>query len=170
MTNDKKPTNSKFTPWIVYAIVFTAFVGLTYYKGVNFVEPTKISSSKFDDLLNSGKIENVNVYNKTDGEAFLTVAALKEKEFSKVALDVNKKVNKGPHFIFDIGNDEIFQNKLAKAAAEGKLKEYDFKPKSDWLGYFFDALPLILILGIWLIIMRRMSGSAGGPEIGRAHV
>lgn len=162
MTNNKKPTNSKFTPWIVYGVVFSIFVGLTYFKGVNFVEPTKISSSKFDELLNSGKIANVNVFNKTDGEAFLTAEALKDKQFSKVAINAQGKTNKGPHFIFDIGNDEIFQNKLSKASAEGKLKEYDFKPKSDWLQYFFDALPLIIILGIWLFIMRRMSGGGAG--------
>ncbi|MBC7494429.1 MAG: ATP-dependent zinc metalloprotease FtsH, partial [Flavobacterium sp.] len=84
------------------------------------------------------------------------------KQFSKVAINAQGKTNKGPHFIFDIGNDGIFQNKLSKASAEGKLKEYDFKPKSDWLQYFFDALPLIIILGIWLFIMRRMSGGGAG--------
>ena len=111
MANDKKPTNSKFTPWIVYGLVFSIFIGLTYYKGISLLEPVQITSSKFDELLNSGKINKVIVYDKTDGEAYLTESALKEKQFEKISKEIGTgKTNKGPHFIFDIGNEEIFQN------------------------------------------------------------
>ena len=162
MANDKKPTTSKFSPWIIYGIVFSIFIGLTYFKGSNFSNPTKISASKFDELLNGGKIEKVNVFDKTEGEAYLTQGALKEKQFEKNSKDVSGKLNKGPHFTFDIGNDEIFQNKLAKASADGKLKEYNFDKKIDWVEQLIGFIPIILILGIWLFIMKRMSGGGSG--------
>ena len=162
MANDKKPTTSKFSPWIIYGIVFSIFIGLTYFKGSNFSDPTKISASKFDELLNGGKIEKVNVFDKTEGEAYLTQGALKEKQFEKNSKDVSGKLNKGPHFTFDIGNDEIFQNKLAKASADGKLKEYNFDKKIDWVEQLIGFIPIILILGIWLFIMKRMSGGGSG--------
>ena len=162
MANDKKPTNSKFSPWIIYGIVFSIFIGLTYFKGSNFSDPSKISASKFDELLISGKIDKVNVFDKTEGEAYLTPSALKEKQFEKNSKDASGKLNKGPHFIFDIGNDEIFQNKLAKASADGKLKEYNFDKKIDWVEQLIGFIPIILILGIWLFIMKRMSGGGAG--------
>ena len=142
MANDKKPTTSKFSPWIIYGIVFSIFIGLTYFKGSNFSDPTKISASKFDELLNGGKIEKVNVFDKTEGEAYLTQGALKEKQFEKNSKDVSGKLNKGPHFTFDIGNDEIFQNKLAKASADGKLKEYNFDKKIDWVEQLIGFIPI----------------------------
>ena len=64
--------------------------------------------------------------------------------------------------MFDIGNDEIFQKKLETAVAEGKLKDYNFMPKSNWSEIFFSLLPILIIVGIWIFIMRRMSGGAGG--------
>jgi cell division protease FtsH len=64
--------------------------------------------------------------------------------------------------VFDIGNDEIFQKKLETAVAEGKLKDYNFMPKSNWSEIFFSLLPILIIVGIWIFIMRRMSGGAGG--------
>ncbi len=162
MTNDKKPNNSKFSPWIIYGIIFSIFIGLTYFKGSTFSDPTKISASKFDSLLNSGKIEKVNVFDKTEGEAYLTQSALNEKQFEKNSKDLSGKLNKGPHFTFDIGNDEIFQNKLAKANADGKLKEYNFDKKIDWIEQLIGFLPIILIVVIWLFIMKRMSGGGAG--------
>ncbi len=162
MANDKKPINTKFSPWIIYGIIFSIFIGLTYFKGSNYSDPTKISASKFDELLNGGKIDKVNVFDKTEGEAYLTQSALKEKQFEKNSKDISGKLNKGPHFTFDIGNDEIFQNKLAKASADGKLKEYNFDKKIDWVEQLIGFLPIILILVIWLFIMKRMSGGGAG--------
>ena len=161
MANEKKPVNSKYTPWIVYGIVFSVFVGLTYFKGVTYIEPVKISSSKFDALLQEGKIEKVIVYDKAMGEAYLTEQARGEKQFEKIAL-VQKKPNLGPHFSFEIGNEELFQNKLSKAHDEGKLKDFSFDTKTDWSARLFDYLPFIVLIGLWIYIMRRMSGGAGG--------
>ena len=76
--------------------------------------------------------------------------------------------NKGPHYSFEIGNDEIFQNKLDKAVKDGKLKDYRFEPKSNWSELLQMILPFVLIIGIWIFIMRRMSGGAGGG--GGGHI
>ncbi|NBU81827.1 MAG: ATP-dependent zinc metalloprotease FtsH, partial [Flavobacteriaceae bacterium] len=109
-----------------------------------------------------GQIEKVIVYNKTEGEAYLTKAALKEKENKKVATDMMGNLNKGPHYSFDIGNDQSFQNNIEKAAKEGKIKDYDFKAKSNWSELLMTLLPFIIIIGLWVLIMRRMSGGAAG--------
>ena len=162
MANEKKPNNFKISPWIIYVVVIIGFIALNYYGGAGFQDTTKISYSKFSEYLNKGQIEKVIIYNKTEGEAYLTKEALKDKSNAKVAKDMLGNVNKGPHYSFDIGNDQSFQNNIEKAAKEGKIKDYDFKAKSNWGELLMTLLPFIIIIGLWVLIMRRMSGGAGG--------
>ena len=162
MANEKKPFNFKFSPWMIYVLVIIGFFGLNYMGGSGFQDTTKISYSKFNEYLNKGQIEKVIIYNKTEGEAYLTANALKDKSNEKVAKDFMGKMNKGPHYSFDIGNDEVFQNNVEKAKKEGKLKDFDFKPKSNWSELLITLLPFIIIIGLWVLIMRRMSGGGAG--------
>ena len=162
MANEKKPNNFKISPWLIYVIVIAGFIALNYFGGSSFQDTTKISYSKFNEFLNKGQIEKVIIYNKTEGEAFLTKAALKDKSNAKVAKDMLGNINKGPHYTFDIGNDEVFQNNIEKAKNEGKIKDFDFKAKSNWSELLITLLPFIIIIGLWVLIMRRMSGGAGG--------
>ena len=161
MSNEKK-SNFKISPWLIYTAVIAVFIALNYFGGSGFQETTKISYSKFTEYLDKGQIEKVVAYNKTEGEAYLTKAALRDKANAKVAKDMLGNANKGPHYTFDIGNDQVFQNKIEKAAQEGKIKDYDFKSKSNWSELLMSILPFIIIIGIWILIMRRMSGGAGG--------
>jgi cell division protease FtsH len=167
MANEKKSNNFKVSPWWIYAALIAVFFALNYFGGSNFQDATKITYSKFNEYLDKGQIEKVVVYNKTEGEAYLTKAALKDIAHKKVAKDMLGNVNKGPHYSFDIGNDEIFQNKIIKASQEGKLKIYDFKPKSNWTELLISLLPIIVIIGLWVLIMRRMSGGTGGAGGGQ---
>ena len=162
MANEKKPNNFKISPWLIYVLVIAGFIALNYFGGSGFQDTTKISYSKFNEYLNKGQIEKVIIYNKTEGEAYLTKSALEEKENKKVAKDMMGNVNKGPHYSFDIGNDEVFQNKIEKASDEGKIKSFEFKGKSNWSELLITLLPFIIIIGLWLLIMRRMSGGGGG--------
>ena len=162
MANDKKPNNFKISPWLIYVLVIAGFIALNYFGGSGFQDTTKISYSKFNEYLNKGQIEKVIIYNKTEGEAYLTKSALEEKENKKVAKDMMGNENKGPHYTFDIGNDEVFQNKIEKASDEGKIKSFEFKGKSNWSELLITLLPFIIIIGLWLLIMRRMSGGGGG--------
>ncbi len=162
MANQKKTNNFKISPWLIYVVVIIGFIALNYFGGSSFQDTTKISYSKFNEYLNKGQIEKVIIYNKTEGEAFLTKEALKDKANAKVAKDMMGSVNKGPHYSFDIGNDEVFQNNIEKAKADGKIKDFDFKGKSNWGELLMTLLPFVIIIGLWVLIMRRMSGGAGG--------
>ena len=163
MSDNKKPSGLKFSPWWISGAIIFMFILLNIFSSTSLQDPTIISSSKFDELLNSGQIEKVIVYNKVQAEAYLTAVALKDKTNSKVAKDpLFGGVNKGPHYTFEIADAQNFENKLIKAKPESKLKDYDFKLKSDWSELLVGFLPMILLIGVWLYFMRRMSGGAGG--------
>lgn len=169
MSEDKKPNNGlKFSPWWITGVVLFMLVALNLMGGTSIEDHSSISVSQFDAMLNRGDIQKVIVYNKTKAEAYLTEKAQKSKAHESVVKDVFGGINKGPHYIFDIGNDEIFEKELANAVAMKKLVSYKFDQKSDWSGYFFNFLPIIILIGVWLYFMRRMSaggGAGGGGQI-----
>lgn len=165
MAKDNNPNSNKFkvSPWLVYTAILLIFLFISYMTGgSSFQEPAQLTSSNFNSYLEKGQIEKVIVYNKTEAEVFLTPAALKDPANKKVAKDVFDSPNKGPHYTFIIGNDQLFQTKLEKAVAAGKLKDFNFLPKNNWSDIIISLLPIIIIIGVWIFIMRRMSGGAGG--------
>ena len=166
MANDNKqnPKKIKINPWVIYILVIGFLLLINVFTGgSSWQEPNMITTSKFNEVLEKGEVEKVIVYNKIEAEVFLTEDAVKEEKHKDVKNNFFNKENKGPHYKLDnIGNDEIFQNKLEAAKTEGKLKEYDLKSKSNWGDIFISFLPLIIIIGVWIFIMRRMSGGAGG--------
>ena len=57
----------------------------------------------------------------------------------------------------------LFQKKLEAAEEKGVSFTYEFVTvESRWLDVLLGFLPLILIIGVWLFIMRRMSGGGAG--------
>ncbi len=165
MANDNKPNPNKIkvSPWIVYGAIFFILMAISIFSGgSNFQEAAPTNSSKFNTLLEKGDVEKVIVYNKDEAEVYLTAKALKDSTNKAVAKDLLNRPSKGPHYVFNIGNDEIFQNQLVKAESEGKLKSHEFKQRSNWSDLLISLLPIIIIVGIWIFIMRRMSGGGAG--------
>ena len=165
MAKENNPTPNKFkvSPWLIYTAILLIFLFISFITGGSSIdEPGQLTSSKFNDYLEKGQIEKVIVYNKTEAEVFLTAAALKDAAHKKVSKDVFDRANKGPHYKFDIGNDQIFQNKLEKAVEEKKLKDFNFLPKNNWSDILISLLPIIIIIAVWIFIMRKMSGGGAG--------
>ncbi|AOW10889.1 ATP-dependent zinc metalloprotease FtsH [Flavobacterium gilvum] len=161
--NNQNPNKFKVSPWLVYTAILFIFLAISFLTGgSSFHEPAQLTSSKFNSYLEKGQIEKVIVYNKNEAEVYLNQKALSDPQHKSVAKDVLGNVNKGPHYSFDIGNDQIFQTKLEKAVAEGKLKDFNFLQKSNWTDLFVSLLPIIIIIGVWIFIMRKMSGGPGG--------
>jgi cell division protease FtsH len=163
MSKETKQNNFKFNPWWIYGVIAAIFFAMWVSGQSRWVEPTKTSVSKFYEFLDSNQVEKVIVYNKNSAEVFLKKGALSQKAHSKLPKeDLLGNPNAGPHYTLEIGNDEIFQNKLDQAQKEKRLSSYDYKTSSDWTD-LIGFLPIILLLGFWFFMMRRMSsGGAGG--------
>ncbi|MBC7641742.1 MAG: ATP-dependent metallopeptidase FtsH/Yme1/Tma family protein, partial [Flavobacterium sp.] len=165
MANDNKPNPKKIkiSPWWIYGgVIIIIFSWNLLRTDMNYSEPVKISSSEFSTFLDKGDINNVVVFEKTKAEIYLKPAALSDISHKDVRLNAFGKPNtKGPQYTIQIGNDEVFQNKLEKASVDGKLKEYSFAEKNELYDAFWSILPFLALIGIWIYIMRRMSGGNG---------
>jgi cell division protease FtsH len=164
MSKETKPNNFKFNPWWLYAGVASIFLVMWLTSSENRigVEPVKTSISKFYQYLDANQIDKVIIYNKNTAEIYLKKESLNLKEHSKIKKkDILEKPNLGPHYSTEIGNDELFQKRLDEAQKEGKIVSYDYKTPGDW-GNYLTLLSFVVIIGLWIFMMRRMSGGAGG--------
>ena len=161
--NNPNSNNFKVSPWLVYTAILLIFLTISFFTGgSNFQEPVKLEQPEFNALLDRGEVEKIIIYNKKDAEIYLTPAALKQASNKKVANNVLDQPNKGPHFILNLGDVQIFEKKLETAVTDGKLKNYKFDESSNWSEIIISLLPIIIIVGVWVFIMRRMSGGGGG--------
>ncbi|MFT5753940.1 MAG: ATP-dependent metalloprotease FtsH [Flavobacterium sp.] len=162
--NNKKP-NFKFSPWYIFLSVLALFFIIQLASsGVDLSNPKPTTISKFNQLLDLSQVEKVVVFNGKTAEIFLKKEVLSDEKYDGVNKDVLGKVNeKGPHYLLEnIGNEELFQKKLVEASDKGLITNYDFKSTGDWTEIFFSFLPILILVGVWIYMMRRMSGGAGG--------
>ncbi|RZJ75068.1 MAG: ATP-dependent metallopeptidase FtsH/Yme1/Tma family protein, partial [Flavobacterium sp.] len=162
MSNDNKPNKFKVNPWLIYGGVILLLIAINFVAGgASWNDPKPTTLSQFYKYLDSNQVEKV-VFNKTTAQVFLKPDALKDKTHKDVQKDILKNENKGPHYVLEIGNLELFQNKLDKAREEGKLAVYASEPESEWGNLFITLLPIIILVALWIFMMRRMSGGGAG--------
>ncbi|MCL9808583.1 ATP-dependent zinc metalloprotease FtsH [Flavobacterium luminosum] len=163
MSKETKQNNFKFNPWWIYGVIGAIFFAMWISGQSRWVEPQKTTVSKFYEYLDAGQVDKVIVYNKNSAEVFLKPEALKQKVHEKLPKkDLLNNPNLGPHYTLEIGNDEIFQNKLDEALKAKRITTYDYKTSSDFTDLLISLLPIIILVGFWLFMMRRMSGGGAG--------
>ena len=167
MTKKKKNLKTpKFNSYWIYALILVFFAS-TYFMGGdgNSTGSKKISITSFEKFLNKGEIKDVTVINKNIAQVTLNRDALNSPDHKKANSTnfLGQRNLNGPHYVFEIGNLELFQNKLEEAEKSGVQFNYDFKTvENKFLDYIIGFLPLIILVGLWFFFMRRMSGGAGG--------
>ena len=171
MTKKKKNVKTpKFNSYWIYALILVFFAS-TYFMGGdgNSTGTKKISITSFEKFLNKGEIKDVTVINKNIAQVTLNRDALNSPDHKKANSTnfLGQRNLNGPHYVFEIGNLELFQNKLEEAEKSGVQFNYDFKTvENKFLDYIIGFLPLIILVGLWFFFMRRMSGGArGGSQI-----
>ena len=166
MSKDKKPKNTKFNAYWIYGIAIVLFLAFNVFSG-GLGDSSGISTtpSQFFKYLRNGDVKKVEIVNKREALVYLTTKAANK--------DVHKKTKKeqlfqvgsgGPSYQFEFGDVQLFQKQLEDTIQEEQLDTVlDFKTETNaWGDILSSLIPFILIIGVWIFIMRRMSGG-GGP-------
>ncbi len=168
---EKKKNNSpkpKFNAYWIYGVIITLLLGMSMFGGDNsFQSVNKTNISEFERFLNDGDVSEIIVINKNLAQITLTTEALEKQVHERVKTKnfLGQENLRGPHYQFEVGNLELFQRKLEKAENNGVAFRYEFRTiENRWMDVLVSFLPIIVIIGIWIFLMRRMSGGgAGGP-------
>ena len=163
---DKKPKNSKFNAYWIYGIAIVLFLAFNVFSGgLGDSSGASTTPSQFFKYLRNGDVKKVEIVNKREALVYLTTKASNK--------DIHKKTKKeqlfpvgagGPSYQFEFGDVQLFQKQLEDTIQEEQLDTVlDFKTETNaWGDILSSLIPFILIIGVWIFIMRRMSGG-GGP-------
>ncbi len=159
------PKKTKFNFYWVYAIVFALFIGMQVFSAMSF-RPKKSSFRDFEQSLELGDVERVNIINEKTIQFYIREESLVDSERYEEVRNSNlsKEINPGPHYVFE----------MPATAFEDRLKDYyedrsqedqiavNYETRENFLGDIIGwILPLLLMIGVWVFIMRRMSGGGG---------
>ena len=166
---NKGPKMIKFNIYWIYAIIFIFFIGLQFF-GTDLTKKTNFKDFN-NNMLQQQKVERITIVNKEKVFVYIKKENLSEDQFKEVYKQpFGNSVNLGPHYFFEIGSVETFNSDLKEAQKNFDYEDQlspTYETKKDVFGDILGwILPLVFFIGIWIFIMRRMSGGgAGGGQI-----
>ena len=178
----KKPTAKKIAPkppkfnimWI-YAVVILAIIVIQFFMSSNNAK--LVSYQKFEtEMLNAGDVEKLVAYKQEDlvvAEVYIKKDRLSAEKYKELRdkNDYSLTAN-NPQYYFTDGSFESLQNRIAtsqKDFPEDKKIFISYDSKSNPLSSLFWSflVPIAIFVVIWIFIMRRMGGGAGGGPGGQ---
>ena len=166
---DSQKKGPKFNIYMVYIIAFIALVIASFGKfSPDLIE---ISQQEFENnMLVKGDVAKIDlVKNKDRVRVYLYPDSLKKEYYvTRLKKSVTSTKAKEPLFEFKVIDWKSFTESITKITTEKGLPEVkqQIVEDQDWTGPLFNTIfSLLLIVGVWVLMMRKMGGQggAGGP-------
>jgi cell division protease FtsH len=164
----KKP---KVNPYWVYGVIIAVFLSIQLFSG-GFASSAGMQTTpaQFLEYLDNGDVAKVEIVNKREARVYLTKEAQQ--------LEVHKKsrpksilpsVSPVPNYKFEFGDLQNFEKDIRQSIQDNNLiTEVKYETEQNvWGDFLLTLLPFILIIGVWIFIMRRMSSGGGGGAGGQ---
>ena len=157
----KQPQKPNYQVWIILSLVILTF-SIFYFNQSTGLE--EITERRFEELALKGHIKEIIIIKNQDlVEVFLNEEGIVSGEYN-IPDKPSLYFNQSPNFRFKIVSVEKFDEKLATLESkmpEGTNIPYKFEDRSDIGGIISTWGFLFLILIVFWVLMRRMTGTAG---------
>ncbi|MFM1878733.1 MAG: hypothetical protein RLZZ241_1599 [Bacteroidota bacterium] len=169
--NNNPQRKPRFSSWWIYGILFTFLIGFQFFGSGSISTAHKTTTSELYEFLRNGDIQKILIITNTrQAKVFLTEEALSKdvhKDVSEQPFSIS--ASSAPNYILDYGDLQNFENDIKKIKQENNLDTVvDYTTESNvFMELLLSILPFVLIIGIWIYLMRRMSGGAGGGAGGQ---
>ena len=153
--NSNKPKKKIGFYWI-YIVLIAFFIGSMFIGGAGSVKTTTMQD--LSKMLREGDIEKIELVNGKTAEIYLNEQGMK-KYFPNETTHV---FGKSPNFTLNVSEDRLYSK--MDEAQEGMSNPVEVTPveRHNWGAEIISwVLPLLLIIGFWVLIMRRMGGGSG---------
>ena len=140
------------------AVIIAAVIVMQLFKtgSANYVE---VPYNVYERLVAEDKIAKATI-TKSDINDYSFKAELRSEE----ALTINNKDLRVKNITVYLP-EPIIRDQEAVWKQKGISYSFD-KESSEWLNVLLSFIPWIIIIGVWIIIMRRMQGTGGGGTRG----
>ena len=156
-----KPKMFRFNLYWMYGLIFIMLVAL--YMTNDSSGAKELGWTEFQKLAQENVFDKMTVYNKKN----LVEATVKNGKAEQVFgnMDVSK-IGVSPKVYVKIPSADKFSDFYDKAVADSHIDtQVRFEEGDDAIWNFLVSFgPIILLIGVWMFLMRRMSGGTGaGP-------
>lgn len=156
-----KPKMFRFNLYWMYGLIFIMLVAL--YMTNDSSGAKELGWTEFQKLAQENVFDKMTVYNKKN----LVEATVKNGKTEQVFgnMDVSK-IGVSPKVYVKIPSADKFSDFYDKAVADSHIDtQVRFEEGDDAIWNFLVSFgPIILLIGVWMFLMRRMSGGTGaGP-------
>jgi len=164
-SENKGKKEPKFNIYWIYGLLIVAIIAMNFVAGQFQTGGKDFTWERFENAVRQGDVKELRVINESTALVTLTSAALKKEAYS----DANQSSfsSSSAHYHFTTGPIEVFSNdvkELNETITSGNKIKPVYETRTDWVGQMLGwLLPIGLIVFLWIFIMRRMSGGAGGP-------
>ncbi|ULQ55123.1 ATP-dependent zinc metalloprotease FtsH [Flavihumibacter rivuli] len=167
-SNNDPRRGPRFNIYWVWGILAAILLGFNLFSGLA-PDARRISFAEFNEqMLAKGDVEKiVLISNKNLVRVFIKPDSLKKEYYqNKLSKGFNAATDKGPQFEFTIAKPEIFTDDLrdfyAKHPGVKEVPRID-DTEGDWMAPIIQfVLPILMIVLIWILLMRKMGGAGGG--------
>jgi len=167
--NNKNEPKFKLNSYWIYGAVILLLIGFQFFSSGDLATQS-ISKNEFSEVLRENDISKIIVVNNNVAQIFIKEEAMKKSKYQKL---VNSTFyRKGASlYEYNFGDLQNFENDLAKAKKEKELT-FDLKNESrtSMVDTFIGFLPFIILIGVWLFFMKRMSGGGSGAGGGGGQI
>ena len=173
MAKDNKNPQKKprFSSWWIYGLIIVFLIGFQFFGSDSLSPTSKTTTSELQEFLRNGDIDKILIITNTrQARVYLTEEAM-TKDVHRDVSDQPFSLSSGnvPQYVLDYGDLQNFENDIKKIKQENNLDTVvDYDTESNvFMELLLTILPFVLIIGIWIYLMRRMSGGAGGGAGGQ---
>lgn len=157
----------RFSFMWIYILIGLVLLGLQMSKIMGSAQ--KADWSQFSRWAQEGEIKRLIIVNDKEAYIYIVNDSLGFGEHKKIKADQKTTGSQPPHYVMNIGHPETFERKLEKLNAElTKAKkpviETVYEDRVDWFSTLLPyLLTILLFAALWIFIVRRVGGGAGGP-------
>ena len=165
--DDPQRRGPRFNIYWVWGIIAVILVSINFFSPFS-PDAKEISQKEFQQMLMNNDIERIAIINnKNQVRVYLKQGAVNKPEYKdKMSRGWPSVTEKGPHFQFNIEKPEVFATEMSKFYEKNPgVPEVDkiVKTEGEWFAPVLNFLiPLLIIVLIWIMLMRKMGGGAGG--------
>jgi cell division protease FtsH len=156
-----KPPKGKFNFYWIYGLL--ALIFFTVYIVNSTGSAKKTDWRDLKEMLQDQDIERIILVNKETAEIYIKQDKLSQPKYDDIR-DQGLGAGDSPHYYYEISSPEVFYAQVEEAQKDIENPVYiDAENRRNWGGELLGWLiPIAVLVGIWLLIMRMMSRGAGG--------
>ena len=168
--NSKGNPKKQFNFYWIYAIIGVILIGLNLFQFSGGEKKTTWENF-VNDMLKTGEVSRLVVVSsgtEARAEIYIKSDALQQEKYKAVREKSSSSLGaRSAQYYLKIGTIDQFNadlNRVQDDLPQEKRIYPEYETRNNWAGDLIGwLLPIAILIGFWIFIMKRMTGGGGGP-------